>query len=451
MAQFEFKLPDIGEGVVEGEIVKWLVKAGDDIVEDQPLVEVMTDKATVTIPSPRRGKVVRTVGGEGEIAKVHGTLVVLEVGGTGPDTASHGQPTSAQAAPTLPASSAGQPAPLQTAHAPAPQSGAGSGASGSGSAPGSAPGAGAGGAAHVETNGDGRRVLATPVTRRMARELGVDLGQLQGSGPQGRVMKADLLAHQERPQQGARPAAPSPQASEADEVRPLRGLRKSIARSMVQSHSYVVPFTFVEECDTARLTQLRERVNAELVKRGEGKLSYLPFITKALLHGFRKYPELNSVMDEQKQALIVRKEFNIGFGAATDAGLTVFVIKDVARKSIRQVGAELERLSKAARENKLQMSDLKGGTFTVTSLGRDGGLMATPVVNHPEVGILGVHKIKEWAKPVRHADGTVSVEIAERMNLSCSFDHRVIDGHIGAAFLYEVIRALETPELLLID
>jgi pyruvate dehydrogenase E2 component (dihydrolipoamide acetyltransferase) len=443
MAQFEFKLPDIGEGVVEGEIVKWLVKAGDDIVEDQPLVEVMTDKATVTIPSPRRGKVVRTVGSEGEIAKVHGTLVVLEVGGTGPDTASHGQPTasappaaSAQAAPSLPASSAGRPAPLQTAHAPSPV--APSRAAAAEPAP-------------SQGNGDGRRVLATPVTRKMARELGVDLSQLQGSGPQGRVMKADLLAHQERPAPAARPAVQPVQASEADEVRPLRGLRKSIAKSMVQSHSYVVPFTFVEECDTARLTQLRERINAGLARRGEAKLSYLPFITKALLHGFRKYPELNAVMDEQKQALIVRKEFNIGFGAATDAGLTVFVVKDVANKSVKEIGAELERLSKAARENKLQLSDFKGSTFTVTSLGRDGGLMATPVVNHPEVGILGVHKIKEWAKPLRHPDGSVSVEIAERMNLSCSFDHRVIDGHIGAAFLYEVIRALEAPELLLID
>ncbi len=448
MAQFEFKLPDIGEGVVEGEIVKWLVKAGDDIIEDQPLVEVMTDKATVTIPSPRRGKVVRTVGSEGEIAKVHGTLVVLEVGGSGPDTASHGQPTaaSAQAAPTLSAQSAGQPAPLQTAHAP--------GAADSGHAADS-PGASSAGAvaAKGDFNGDGRRVLATPVTRKMARELGVDLAQLQGSGPQGRVMKADLLAHQERPQQGAKPAAPAsqPAQGEADEVRPLRGLRKSIAKSMVQSHSSVVPFTFVEECDTGRLTQLRERMNAELIRRGEAKLSYLPFITKALLHGFRKYPELNSVMDEQKQALIVRREFNIGFGVATDAGLTVFVIKDVAHRSIRQIGAELERLSKAARENKLSLADLKGGTFTVTSLGRDGGLMATPVVNHPEVGILGVHKIKEWAKPVRHEGGSVSVEIAERMNLSCSFDHRVIDGHVGAAFLYEVIRALEAPEMLLID
>ena len=421
MAQFEFKLPDIGEGVVEGEIVKWLVKAGDEIVEDQPLVEVMTDKATVTIPSPRRGKVVRTVGNEGEVAKVHGTLVVLEVPEGQTKAAMPGTATPAQAAPTLPAEKAGQPAPLQTAHVPEPRPGG---------------------------NGDQRKVLATPVTRRMAREMGVDLAQLQGSGPQGRVMKADVLAHAEYRTRGpAAPApAPRPEALAHDEVRPIRGLRKSIAKSMVQSHTYVVPFTFVEECDTAALTSLRERINAGLARRGEAKLSYLPFIARALLHGFDRHPELNAVMDEEKQSLLVKKDVNLGFGAATDAGLTVFVVKDVRSRSIREIGAEIDRLAKAAREQKLQLSELQGSTFTVTSLGKDGGLMATPVVKHPEVAILGIHKIKQL--PVVENG---SVTIGERMNLSCSFDHRVIDGHIGAAFLYEVIRALESPELLLVD
>jgi pyruvate dehydrogenase E2 component (dihydrolipoamide acetyltransferase) len=416
MAHFEFKLPDIGEGVVEGEIVKWLVKAGDAIVQDQPLVEVMTDKATVTIPSPRRGMVVQTLGKEGEIAKVHQTLVVLEVDGT----------PAAQATISMPPQQAGQSAPPQAAAAQA---------------------------APAQGNGDGRKVLATPVTRRMAREMGVDLAQLQGSGPQGRVMKADVLAHAEvrAPAPLAKAAAPRVAALQADEVRPLRGLRKSIARSMVQSHAFVVPFTFVEECDTAALSEMRERINAGLVKRGDAKLSYLPFIAKALLRGFAKYPDLNAIMDEEKQALVVKREVNLGFGAATDAGLTVFVVHDVAHKSLREIGAEIDRLAGAARENKLQLHDLQGSTFTVTSLGRDGGLMATPVVKHPEVAILGIHKIKEYAKPVRLPSGEVRVEIAERMNLSCSFDHRVIDGHIGAAFLYEVIRAMENPELLLVD
>ena len=438
MSQFEFKLPDIGEGVVEGEIVKWLVKAGDQIVEDQPLVEVMTDKATVTIPSPRRGKVVKTVGKEGDIAKVHSTLIVLEVDGAGASQVAAGTGAPAQAAPSLPAEQAGQPAPLQTANLPQP--------------PARASAHGAQMSAHAG-NGDGRKVLATPVTRRMAREMGVDLGALQGSGPQGRVMKADVLAHAENktraPVQARPPPPPEPLAQ--DEVRPLRGLRKSIAKTMAQSHTYVVPFTFVEECDTGPLTSLRERVNAGLARRGEARLSYLPFIAKALLQGFARYPELNAVMDEEKQALLVKKDVNVGFGAATEQGLTVFVVKDVRSKSIREIGGEIERLAKAAREQKLQLQDLQGSTFTVTSLGKDGGLMATPVVKHPEVAILGVHKIKEYAKPVRHGDGSVGVEIAERMNLSCSFDHRVIDGHIGAAFLYEVIHALEAPELLLMD
>src|SRR6266478_7471539 len=259
MSQFEFKLPDIGEGVVEGEIVKWLVKAGDQIVEDQPLVEVMTDKATVTIPSPRRGKVVKTVGKEGDIAKVHSTLIVLEVDGASQAAATG---AAAQAAPSLPAEQAGQPAPLQTANLPQPQARA--------SAHGAQMSAHAG-------NGDGRKVLATPVTRRMAREMGVDLAALQGSGPQGRVMKADVLAHAENKTRApveARPP-PRPEALAQDEVRPLRGLRKSIAKTMAQSHTYVVPFTFVEECDTGPLTSLRERVNAELARRGEAKLSYL--------------------------------------------------------------------------------------------------------------------------------------------------------------------------------
>src|SRR5256884_2533545 len=434
MAQFEFKLPDIGEGVVEGEIVKWLVKAGDQMVEDQPLVEVMTHKATVTIPSPRRGKVVRTVGKEGDIAKVHSTLVVLELEGGGPVEAKPGTGAPAQAAPTLPAGQAGQPAPLQTANVPRPQAGA--------SAHGTQTSARAGG------NGDGHKVLATPVTRRMAREMGVDLGSLQGSGPQGRGMKADVLAHAENKTTRAPvPAPPRMQALTQDEVRPLRGLRKSIAKSMAQSHAHVVPFTFVEECDTGPLTSLRERVNAELARRGEAKLSYLPFIAKALLHGFAKYPELNALMDEEKQALVVKKDANIGFGAATGQGLTVFVVKDVRGKTPREIGAEIDRLAKAAREQKLQLQDLQGSTFTVTSLGKDGGLLATPVVKHPEVGILGIHKIKEWAKPVRRAGGTARGGSAQRGEHPPSFDHPLVDRRNRAPLPYQGIHPPARTEL----
>jgi pyruvate dehydrogenase E2 component (dihydrolipoamide acetyltransferase) len=481
MAQFEFKLPDIGEGVVEGEIVKWLVQPGDDVSEDQPLVEVMTDKATVTIPSPRRGKVVRTVGKEGETAKVHETLLVMEVDGAGGEVAQHAPasaqpapadaqpshaPPTGQSAPSLPPQHAGSPAPLSTAPGPAraaqvaapstqssradsraggvdaPQPMA-SGTPSYGQAP-SAPGS--------SGNGEQReKVLATPVTRRMAREMGVDLGRVQGTGPLGRVMKTDVLAYVEQqsapaPQQARRPA-PQTRPSGGEERIPLRGLRRRIAESMVKSKSTAPHFTFVEECDTKALTALRARLNERLEARGEAKLSYLPFIAKALVAAFRSYPHLNANMDEAKQELVVKNDVNLGFGAATEQGLTVFVVKNVEQLTLRQIGSEIDRLAKAAREQKLAIHELQGGTFTITSLGRDGGIMATPIIHHPEVAILGVHKIKQV--PVVAKDG--DIEVGERMNLSCSFDHRVIDGHIGAAFLYEVIRGIEAPEVLLAD
>ena len=468
MAQFEFKLPDIGEGVVEGEIVKWLVKPGDEIAEDQPLVEVMTDKATVTIPSPRKGKVLQTLGQEGDTAKVHQTLVVLEVDGAGADVGQPHAPPTAQSAPPLPPQHAGSPAPLSTApgparveQAPAPRAQAraggvdapqpmSSGFPSSGQAP----------AANGESgNGEQRgKVLATPVTRKMARDMGVDLGSVQGTGPLGRVMKTDVLAYVEQqrsPQPEQRqqraPARPQPRPSGGEERIPLRGLRKRIAESMVKSKSTAPHFTFVEEVDTRALTSLRTRLNERLAARGEQKLSYLPFIAKALVAAFRKYPHLNAVMDEARQELVVKNDVNLGFGAATAQGLTVFVVKNVEASSIREIGAEIDRLANAAREQRLAIHELQGGTFTVTSLGKDGGMLATPIIHHPEVAILGVHKIKKMPVVVEDEAGRERIEIGERMNLSCSFDHRVIDGHVGAAFLYEVIRELEAPELLLMD
>jgi len=460
MAQFEFKLPDIGEGVVEGEIVKWLVKAGDEIAEDQPLVEVMTDKATVTIPSPRKGKVLQTLGNEGDTAKVHQTLVVLEVDGAGAEVGQPHAPPTGQSAPPLPPQHAGSPAPLSTAPGPArveqisrPQPRAeapqpmSSGAPSYGQAPG----------AHGRSgNGEERgKVLATPVTRKMAREMGVDLGSVHGTGPLGRVMKTDVLAYVEQqrspvPEQ-REPSRPQPRPSGGEERIPLRGLRKRIAESMVKSKSTAPHFTFVEETDTRALTSLRARLNERLAARGEAKLSYLPFIAKALVAAFRKFPHLNAVMDEARQELVVKSDVNLGFGAATEQGLTVFVVKNVESLDVREIGAEIDRLAKAAREQRLAIHELQGGTFTVTSLGKDGGMLATPIIHHPEVAILGVHKIKKTPVVVEDEDGRDRIEIGERMNLSCSFDHRVIDGHIGAAFLYEVIRELEAPELLLMD
>jgi pyruvate dehydrogenase E2 component (dihydrolipoamide acetyltransferase) len=415
MATYEFKLPDIGEGVVEGEIVKWLVKDGDAVAEDQPLVEVMTDKATVTIPSPKKGRVVQTHGKEGEIAQVHHVLVTLEVDG------------GASASPTP---SAAPPKPAEAPRA---------AASGNGSAVAS-------------------KVLATPGTRRMAREHGIDLSHVEGSGPQGRVTKSDVAALISSgtgavavgPPVAARAPMPRPPplaSNGADQRVPLKGLRKRIAEKMVRSKFTAPHFTFVEEMDCTELVRVRTRINESLAAAGDArKLSFLPFICKALVAALRRYPSLNANMDEATQDLIVRHAYNFGIAAATEEGLTVPVVKDVDRLSVADLGAEIARLAGAARDRRLKVEELSGGTFTITSLGQKGGLLATPIINHPEVAILGVHKMRP--RPVV-VDGQVMVR--EMMYLSLSFDHRVIDGSVGADFTYELIRYLERPELLFLE
>jgi len=425
MANYEFKLPDIGEGVVEGEIVKWLVKAGENVAEDQPLVEVMTDKATVTIPSPRRGVVLQTHGSEGDIAKVHQVLVTLDVGAGGPSAAA------SESKPALGGGNKSQPVSARRDAA--------------------------------ETNGgsQGGKVLATPVTRRMAREHGLQIEQIVGSGPQGRVTKADVMA---AIGQGAGAVAtekmvPSPIApprigppsplttSRADQRMPLKGLRRRVAEKMVRSKFTAPHYTFVEEMDATALSSSRSRLNESLAASGSAeKISYLPFICKALVAALKKFPTLNANFDEATQELIIRGAYNFGIAAATDEGLTVPVLKDVDRLSLRELADEIARLGTAAREKKLRVEELSGGTFTITSLGQKSGLMATPIINHPEVAILGVHRIRK--RPVVVDD---QVAIREMMNLSLSFDHRVIDGAIGAEFTYALIGFLEHPELLFLE
>ena len=422
MATFEFKLPDLGEGVMEGEIVKWNVKPGDIVKEDDVLCEVMTDKATVTVPSPTRGKVVSVHGKEGEMAKVHQVLVTFEAEGDVPAAASsgHGAPAAAAA----PAASA----PAAPAMA----------AQGNGAA-------------------SDTKVLATPVTRRMAREHGLNLAEISGTGPQGRVTKADVMAalegggatkNQVVAPAAAKPAAPAPLAQgQGDQRIPLKGLRKKIAEKMVRSKTLMPHFTFVEETDATELVAMRKKLNEMLASSGDKtKLSFLPFITKATIAALKKFPHLNANFDEATQELVVRGQYNIGFAVSTPDGLTVAVVHDADRKTIKELAVEIQRLADAARDRKLKMEELTGGTFTITSLGQTGGLFATPIINHPEVGILGVHRMRK--RPVVKDDQVV---IREMMNLSVSFDHRVIDGSVGAEFCYEVIKYLEKPELLFLE
>lgn len=423
---YEFKLPDIGEGVVEGEIVKWLVKEGDVVTEDQPLVEVMTDKATVTIPSPKKGKVAKCHGAEGAIVEVHSTLVTLDIDESSgaAKTAKKEEP---QETPRKEPQASERPNETRLSET----------------------------RERPKSNGADEKVLATPVTRRIAREMDVDLRDVEGTGPQGRVLKKDVLAYTEQAREPApRAQQPKPQAlaqaprlevARTDERVPMRGLRKAIFRKMTQSEQFAVPFTYVDEVDVTELVELRNRVNAMVGKDGT-RLTFLPFITKALIAALRKFPHLNAHMDEEREELVVRSRYDIGIGVATDAGLTVAVVHDADRLSIRQVGAEIDRLADAARANKLTMQELTGSTFTITSLGKDGGMFATPVINHPEVAILGIHKIEPRPVVVDR-----QMVVRDRMYMSCSFDHRVIDGHVGAAFVAEIKRLLESPDLLFID
>ncbi|TQF12937.1 2-oxo acid dehydrogenase subunit E2, partial [Myxococcus llanfairpwllgwyngyllgogerychwyrndrobwllllantysiliogogogochensis] len=258
---------------------------------------------------------------------------------------------------------------------------------------------------------------------------------LEGGGEQKNVVAA--------PSQ-ARPAVPAVSSGRADERVPLRGLRKKIAEKMVRSKFTMPHFAFVEEVDATDLVALRTRLNAQLAASGDNtKLNYLPFIIKATIAALKKFPHLNANFDEAAQELVVRGEYNIGMAVATPDGLTVAVVKDADRLTLAEIARETARLGAAAKERKLKLEELTGGTFTITSLGQSGGLFATPIINHPEVGIMGVHKLKKRPAVVKD-----QIVIRDMMNLSLSCDHRVIDGSVAADFVYEVIKYLEKPDLL---
>ncbi len=457
MARWEFKLPDIGEGVTEGEIVAWHIKPGDVVKEDAPMVEVMTDKATVMITSPRAGKIAETRGSIGTVVQVHGVLVVFEAeaGAEAPAAAAH---TNGHANGNGAAKPKGEPA--ATAVGDIKESLPGLPAAPSA---GGARGASAGGALQGYFN---EKPLATPATRKLARDMNVDLRSVPPTGPQGRVTKTDVETFARTPapaaaRQPEAPAAPpvsapsahapvkisAPSAENAalEERVPFAGMRRKIAQRMSQSKHTAAHFTFVEECDVGKLKALRARMKPRAEAQGV-KLTFLPFIVKAVVAGLKKHPILNTALDETTNELVYRKYYNIGMAASTDAGLMVPVIKDADRKSLLEIARDIERLGNDAKAGKSKVEDLQGSTFTVTSLGADGGLFATPIINFPEVGILGVHQIKQ--KPVVR-DG--QIVIGEVMLLSLSFDHRIVDGHVGAAFAYDVIRWLEDPESLFLE
>jgi pyruvate dehydrogenase E2 component (dihydrolipoamide acetyltransferase) len=410
MARLDFKLPDIGEGVTEGEIVEWFIGAGDTIGEDAPMVEVMTDKATVTIGAPCDARVERLCFEVGAIAQVGQVILTLES-----DAASNVGAAQRSSAP--PATAVGD---IQDR-----LPGAGLFASGR---------ANTSPSAVAEVAYFQAKPLATPATRRLAKDMEVDLRRVRPSGEGGRVTREDVRGSLRSDMAEDRPHA-------ALEVRkPIVGMRRKIAERMHRAKTTAAHFTFVEECDASRLVDLRQQLAPEAERQGV-RLTFLPFIIKAVTDALRRHPVLNSAVDERTNELVYKNYYNIGVATATEAGLMVPVVQDADRLQLFELAKRIERLSRGAREGTLAPDDLRNSTFTVTSLGKRGGLLATPILNHPEVGILGVHRIKD--RPVVR-DGEIVV--GKVMLLSLSLDHRIVDGHVGAAFAYDVIETLENPE-----
>jgi len=419
---YDFKLPDIGEGLTEGELVKWHVKEGDTVKENDPICNVLTDKAEVEIPSPKNGKIAKLAAKAGEKVKVHETLVTIDVAG--------GESKPAAAAAVEPGGRA-VPGALK----------------GSASAPGAA-------------------VSATPAVRKLASELKVDLAKINGTGPTGRITEDDVRraevkaggravpdavsgsASASGAANGAAPSSngavkPAPAASGSDEQIPFIGIRRKTAEKMAESWRTVPHVSHMDEADFTALVKLRQEMKAEAEKKSI-KLTYLPFIIKALIKTFKEFPQFNAVLDEKAGAIIHKRDYHVGIAASTPSGLMVPVVKDAEKKDVWALASDIHRLAEKARAGKIEAADLSGGTFTITNIGPIGGLFATPIINFPEVAILAVMKLQD--RPVVR-DG--AVQIRSMVNLVLTFDHRVTDGAQAASFMNTLIKGLENPKTLL--
>lgn len=434
MATTDVKLPELGEGVTEGELVKWLVKIGDTVKPDQAVAEVMTDKATVEVPTPIAGVVKELKYKVGDVIKVETAILALDAGGvsaSAPAPTAHAAPTpSKPAAPATPAAAPAKPAAPMMMEANATTT------------------------STIYPPVADAKVLATPATRRLARELSVDINGISGSGLAGRVTLEDVL--------GARngggtatttvakgPSIPRPgynsPAGAVDERVPMRGIRKKIAENMQLSKSIIPHFTIMDEADVTGLVDLRESLKDYAEKQGT-KVTYLPIVMKALIATIREFPMFNASIDDAAQEIVYKKYFNIGFAADTPNGLVVPVIKNADQKSIIEISKEILDLSKRARDNKLKPDEMKGATITITNIGSIGGTYATPVINHPEVAIIGMYKIQE--KPVIQ-NGELAV--IKTMNYTVTADHRLIDGAVAARFLQAFIARIQNPSIMLAE
>ncbi|MFA8357097.1 dihydrolipoamide acetyltransferase family protein [Burkholderia ubonensis] len=428
------KMPDIGEGIAEVELVAWHVEAGQTIKEDQPLADVMTDKAAVEIPSPVSGKVIALGGRIGEMMAVGSELIRLEVEGDGnlkpgadvreaAVVAEVAVAAPAAAAPAVSSSDAGQPAsrspaePRREEHAAPPRA----------------------------ALAPGERPLASPAVRQRAWDMGIELRYVRGTGEAGRILHADLDAYaRDGSRAGAQPARGYDERTDETEV-PVIGLRRAIARKMQEAKRRIPHFSYVEEIDVTELEALRAELNRRYGD-ARGRLTPLPLLIRATVIALRDFPQINARFDDEAGVVTRSGAVHMGVATQTDAGLTVPVLRHAEARDVWSISAEIARLAEAVRTNRAQRDELTGSTITISSLGPLGGIVSTPVINHPEVGIVGVNRIVE--RPM-FRDGAVVAR--KLMNLSSSFDHRVVDGMDAAEFIQAVRALLERPALLFVE
>jgi 2-oxoisovalerate dehydrogenase E2 component (dihydrolipoyl transacylase) len=427
------KMPDIGEGIAEVELVMWHVKVGDSVTEDMILADVMTDKATIEIPSPVHGTVAMLGGEAGQVMAVGADLIHIEVEGAGNLKAGAAAP----AAPAQPVAAAPVPAKAPAA-TPAPTAPAFTAPLASTPAPVSA-------SARVAREA-GERPLASPAVRKRAWDMGVELQFVHGSGPAGRILHSDLDAYVARGVQGAPSALQGGyRENHTEQAIPLVGLRRKIAQKMQESKRRIPHFSYVEEIDVTELESLRVRLNEQWGKE-RGKLTVLPLLARALVLALRQFPQMNARFDDDAGVVTQYGAVHLGVATQTDAGLMVSVMRHAEARDLWASAAEIARLADAARSGKAGRDELSGSTITITSLGALGGIVTTPVINHPEVAIIGVNKIVE--RPVVRQGGLV---VRKMMNLSSSFDHRVVDGMHAAQFVQAIRALLECPAMLFVE
>jgi 2-oxoisovalerate dehydrogenase E2 component (dihydrolipoyl transacylase) len=430
MTRYVFKMPDLGEGTVEAEIVAWHVKVGDHITEDQVMAEVMTEKAAVEVPAPVTGRVVSLTGGPGDMVRVGAELVVFETEGGADVEAVEPMPAPAAAPAPAPAPVlAPAPTPQTTAQPTAPQPSA---------------------AKEGEVGRSGR-IMASPASRRRAHEAGLDLAQVHGSGPGGRITRQDLDTALSGAPPPATPGAPAARRATgglaartgSDEIRVI-GVRRVIANRMTDAKRNIPHFAYVEEVDVTELEALRQHLNGRL-PAGAASLTYLPFLIAALARVLEEYPQCNAWFDAERNVVVRHHGVHAGVATQTPDGLKVPVVRHAEARSLWELAEEIKRVSDAARSGKATKEDLSGSTITVTSLGKLGGIVSTPIINAPEMAIIGVNKAID--RPVV-LNGAITVR--RIMNLSSSFDHRFVDGYDAAAMVQALKDLLEHPATIFI-